>query len=293
MISENYFIKFFIEFDYPIDTRQAILSDYIKIRNISSNEFEYIIKMYVDNLNCDFNKIFDVIKEISLKTKVHELSVGLIYYIAISEQLKKYYIKNNVSLTIWKNSVFDLKYKMFKCKYLHGVYGAIKLSWPVGFFQMRKFGLGKLQFEIVNFRRDFIIDGIVLKPNSKVINVHIPRTGSPLDRESMLDAYKMAKEFFSNVFIDNKAVFVCESWMLWERNKEILKPGSNLLSFINDYKIVETGEYPDYKETWRIFDTPNVDDLEKLPQNTSLQRAYVDIMKKGEKTGWAYGVFVL
>ena len=46
MVSENYFIKFFMEFDYPIEARQSILSDYIKIRDISSNEFTNIVKMY-------------------------------------------------------------------------------------------------------------------------------------------------------------------------------------------------------------------------------------------------------
>ncbi|MBE5734130.1 MAG: hypothetical protein E7347_03655 [Clostridiales bacterium] len=280
---------------FPEKAKQNVISYYNKINECCSKDLEEIISKYEQNYDMpwsEFEVIFAKMKEIAKKTGLHEFSVGLVYYLLLSEPLKQVYIKKGVSLDIWKTSVMDLKYKLDEAEIMNGVCGVIKFSWPVQFFRFEKFGIGKLQFEVIPFRHEFNLNGIELKPNSKVINVHIPKTGEPLDRESMLDAYKRAKEFFANVKYGDKTVFVCESWMLSEKNKQIFKPESNLFKFINDYTIVESGDYSDYQETWRIFDTTDLSDLEKLPQKTSVQRAYLDIMRKGEKTGWAYGAFV-
>ena len=33
-------------------------------------------------------------------------------------------------------------------------------------------------------------------------------------------------------------------------------------------------------------------DIDKLPQNTSLRKKYIDYVKSGKKSGWGYGAFV-
>ena len=97
MINKIFYEDFLEEFDYPQEARISILDDFMKINSICSRELNYIIELYSNDIECDFNIIFDAIKDISLKTKVHELSVGLVYYIAISKQLKEYYKQNNLS----------------------------------------------------------------------------------------------------------------------------------------------------------------------------------------------------
>jgi regulator of protease activity HflC (stomatin/prohibitin superfamily) len=57
-------------------------------------------------------------------------------------------------------------------------------------------------------------------------------------------------------------------------------------------KIIKEAEYDDYAETWRLFHT-KFTRWEDMPQDTSLQRAYVELIKRGEKTGKATGVFFL
>ena len=91
--------------------------------------------------------------------------------------------------------------------------------------------------------------------------------------------------------MDKPVVFVCKSWLLFPKNKEFLRPTSNLALFMSDFTIVEIGYYEDYSWRWRLFDTKE-SNIEKLPQNTSLQRMYIQLMKRGELTGWGYGVFV-
>ena len=293
LVNFDYFEYFFNEFDYPEGARKSILEDYSKI--VSSDflsEFNSIIEEYDKNLNCDFGLLLAKMDEIAKGVEIHQYASNLIFFIALSKRLKEYYISRGISLDIYKDSVLDLKYKMLKCIKIFGIWGS-ETRWFVGFYQMNRFAFGKLEFEMSTFRRDFTIDGITLSPNSPVVNIHIPNTGTPLDKESMEWSFKKAKEFFKDKFEGGKVVFVCTTWLLFQKHKEILKPESNLVQFINCFTVVAEGFYPDYHETWRLFGTKDLSDYDKLPQKTSLQRAYVEMMKKGEKTGWSSGVFVL
>ena len=80
--------------------------------------------------------------------------------------------------------------------------------------------------------------------------------------------------------------------MLWGgRNREVLSEKSNLYAFLGDYDVFEQGEYDDYTQVWRLFDRNFDGCVDHLPQNTSLRCAYADWIRRGEKTGWGYGVF--
>ena len=68
------------------------------------------------------------------------------------------------------------------------------------FFNMTRFGFQKLQFEIVPFRYHYEKDGIVLNPESPVLNTHIPRTGERLDPESVRRSYELGAAFFKESF---------------------------------------------------------------------------------------------
>ena len=116
------------------------------------------------------------------------------------------------------------------------------------------FGFGKLLFELRPFGSEYRREGLCLERDSLVVSVHIPRTGEPLDMESKDNSYRLAKEFYQPIFGTNKKIpFFCSSWLLFQRNKEFLKPTSNLRAFMDDYEIISEAEYDDYEETWRLF----------------------------------------
>ena len=105
----------------------------------------------------------------------------------------------------------------------------------------------------------------------------------------MLRSYTLASDFFKEKF-NLRPVFVCGSWLLYPENKNLLRPGSNLLFFIHDYDIIKWGDYENYNEKWRLFDTMT-DDIDKLPADTSFRRSYIERMRSGKPLGWGYGVF--
>lgn len=113
------------------------------------------------------------------------------------------------------------------------------------------------------------------------------------DKSILISAFdKMAADFFKDEFKDRPIVFVCWSWLLFPRNKEVLSESSNLYAFVSDFDVFFSEEYPDYSEVWRLFDVNYDGNVDHLPQNTSLRRAYADWIRNGVKTGFGYGVYV-
>lgn len=104
-----------------------------------------------------------------------------------------------------------LKWKMDECKEVYKISGTFVPAWFDRFFKVERFGLGRLQFELIPFGETYEKNGVSLNPESTVINVHIPRTGTRLDRESAKAAYQMAADFFKDEFGEKPIVFVCWS----------------------------------------------------------------------------------
>lgn len=294
MDNRAYLSDFFKQFEYPNEARERLLSVANTLFSFAGNEIQAIVNAYdcrwVLNVFLD---VEDKVCEIAKKAGVHEYEARLILYALFAQKLKEYYIQQGISLEIWRDTMQDLRYKMLKCKLIHGVWGSFLRGWFAGFFQLKRFAFGKLEFEIRDFKKSYEKDGLSLIPDSEVVYIHIPRTGEALTYEDQNYAFKKAKEFFQPCFgAGNKIPFITGSWLLFPKNKEFLKAGSNLRAFIDRFDVIDTFEYPDYSQTWRIFNK-TFTKWEDMPSDTSLQRAYIEMIKKGEKTGGAYGIFFL
>jgi len=286
----EYLVWFMERFDYPQEARETLLGAYDAVC-MAQGRFEELLKRYADDINCDMNRMMDEMGALSEATGVHEYTGKLLLFICLSETLRGYYRSEGIDEEIWVTSMFDLKYKLIECRLVHGVWGSFVAGWFVGFFRLTRFGFGKLQFELIQMGRHYRKNGLKLMPESPVVNIHIPRTGGRLDGEGMSAAYAQAAAFFKARYELKRAVFVCSSWLLFQRNLEVLSPDSNLRRFIQCFDIVDQGEYADYAQVWRLFDRDYTGDVELLPQDTSFRRAYADWIRKGEKTGWARGVY--
>ena len=286
----GYLENFLSEYEYPKSAITELLSAYDKVVVCRESDFLSLVSEYENSYDIDYTAAMERMKDISLSADVHVYTGDLLLFLAYTRGLGRYYKEQGIREEIYRNTVLDLRYKLDECICVKGVCGSFVAKWFVGFFKLERFALGRLQFEIIDFGADYEKNGLSLKPDSKVLNVHIPRTGTRLDREGVLDSYRLARDFYAPVLGDNP-VFVCSSWLLFPRHKEILKAGSNLLSFMNDYDIFTFGEYSNYAEIWRLFDTDFDGDPTHLPTDSSLRRAYVDLVSRGEKTGWGRGVF--
>ena len=285
----EYLESFMTECGYPDEARKELLSAFDKLK--TDTDFYSLINAYADSYNVDYTAALASVREIALGVGVHKYTAELLLFLCYTQALQKHYENAGIPLDIYRNTVLDLKYKLDECKCVYGVWGSFVAYWFPGFFKLERFAFGRLQFELVSLGTDYSKDGVVLTPDSKVINVHIPRTRTPLTKGAVTESYRLAAEFFRPLLGD-KIAFICNSWLLFPRHNEMLSETSNIRYFISDYELMSYGEYKDYSETWRLFDTMYSGDIERLPADTSLRRAYVELIKRGEHTGWGKGIFI-
>lgn len=287
----EYLFDFFNEYGYTEKDSQHLLATYDKITADKSADrlFNEILSAYKADISMDYQgKLFKKTREISEITGVHDYTVELLVFICITKHLKAVYIERNIDLQIYRDSVLDLKWKLEECKAVKGIVGSFVSPWFCGFFDLTRFALGRLQFEIITTWQDYEKNGVKLEANkSKVINVHIPRTGTPLDKESCDKAYAQAREFFKEQVGEN-CPFVSYSWLLYPENKDILPKHTNTYRFMSEYDIIGW-EVNNGKDLWRLFDTEEKNP-DRLPCDTTMRRCYVEHLKKGGRVGCGFGV---
>ena len=292
-VMRDYLCDFLVMFGYPEESQLALREAYewMNKNEQASELYLELLNAYAENKNCDYDMLVKKMDEISKMINVHIYTGRLVLYIGLSKQLKEYYREAGIDESVWRSSMMDLKYKLMECKEVYNLWGVFT-TWFDGFFRMTRFALGRLQFDMATFGRYYNKNGVNLTPESHVLGVHIPRTMTKLDRQSVKQSYARASEFFRDWVGDNKTVFVCGSWLLFPRHRELLSAESNILAFMNDFDVIDSGLYENYHEIWRLFDRNYTPELDKLPQDSTLRRTYVDLIRSGEKTGWGFGVYV-
>ena len=252
--------------------------------------WEQAIALYRENIHCDFKKILSLANRAAEILSIHKYTAELLIFLCLTQRLREEYEKRGVDVKIFDDTVLDLKYKNEECKLVKGIVGSFVAEWFFKFFDMTRFALGRLQFQIIDFAHSYEKDGVTLMPETKVIDVHIPRSLQPLDEKSCDKAFAQAKAFFANE-IGDICAFVCHSWLLYPEHETMLSHESNVYRFMKRFDIIKSGYSHSKGDLWRLFDTDEKDP-EKLPANTSMRRAYVNHLKNGGKVGWGFGVFL-
>ncbi len=274
--------------NFSTDDQEKLLKTLEKLLEIP--EFLDIIERYNDE-TFDFAKTLEDIKSLALKKDICEYTAYMLLFICLAPQLHEQYIQKGIDHKIFYDTMCDLKYKLEECKFVHNKVGTFVPSWYKGFFEMRIFALGRLQFEINHTWFDCEVSGIKIPKGTKVLSVHIPRSEVRLSHDLVLDSYDRAAEFFKEEFQEN-IIFICSSWLLYPWNREVLKDGSNLAQFYDDFTIVSSGEYQNYSEVWRLFDCLYDGNPDNLSADTSLRRAYIERIKSGKPIGHGTGVIL-
>ena len=292
---KTYALSFMTEIGFDDEAIEALSSDLERM--LAEPESKAIIEkqvvLYETDVNRNYGEILSEIDKAAEIAGVHKYSAELLIFILFSKRLRELYKQNGISDKIWFDSMCDLKWKLWECKAVKGSWGSFVAGWFPGFFNLTRFALGRLQFEIVEFDGEYEKDGKKLKKGDKVINVHIPRTLTPLDKESRDDAYAQAAEFFRNMTDGAPIAFVCSSWLLYPEAEKILPAHSNIRGFMADYDIIRSkvDEEGDYHNMWRLFDMDFTGDFNDYPEDSSLRRAYKKFLLDGNRTGSGYGVF--
>lgn len=215
-------------------------------------------------------------------------TLRLLLFIVLAPELQNKYRAAGIGDKIFYNTIFDLKIKSDFCKKQYGVLGNDCPEWEIEIFNLKIFGLGRLDFALR--KADFSIDGKIDYGDS-LINVHIPSSG-PLVKDECEKAYRLAADFFKRYFGIKKPIFFCSSWLLYPELKNMLTPTSNILKFSSDYIIISQREDKSNENLQRIFGVSAMPkDPDSLPSDTSLQRAFIKHFKSGGNICIGVGVY--
>lgn len=112
--------------------------------------------------------------------------------------------------------------------------------------------------------------------------IHIPSDGN-FDQETVNASYARAREIFARCYPDYPyKAFFCSSWLMSTDLRKILKPTSNILSFQEPFIFIP------FRSSGRLvfsfafqMNAAIPEDLNTLPENTSLQRAVKQLYLNG------------
>lgn len=130
---------------------------------------------------------------------------------------------------------------------------------------------------------------LILTKGDGLLDVHIPR-GEALSYDACQESYVDAANFFTRYFLDESYKgFTCSSWLLCPDLRLLLAEDSNIIKFQKDFYI-----YPgsgDESVFEYVFGS-KPEDLARLPEQTSLQRAIKNYLLQGHHINSAGGVIL-
>jgi len=198
------------------------------------------------------------------------------YLIGASRVYEKYQEKG-ISDEIFTETFECFTRFIEECKEKTGKYAFDRAFWTWRQASMLLFRIGELEYELVN------------ENGKKEISVHIPSDAGMSD-EVIDSSLKAAQEFFDTYYPEYaECDYVCDSWMLFPKLKELLNEESNIIRFQNRFEIREENKEAKDIFEW-VFKASEDADVETLPENTSLQRKAKALLLKGDNIGIAVGV---
>ena len=290
-----YAIDFMNELGFDAEAVEVLSGDLEKMLSVPEAKaiIEECVALYEEDVHRDYGEILAKIDKAAELAGVHKYSAELLIFILFSKHLRELYKKKGISDKIWFDSMCDLKWKLWECKAVKGMWGSFVAGWFPRFFDLTRFALGRLQFETCTVKDDCLVNGKEVKSGMKALAIHIPRTMTPLTKESRLDSYRQAVEFYADEFKNEPILFACHSWLLSEEMPRILREGSNIKSFTEDFVIVryEKANVGEYHDAWRLFDKEYTGNIDDFPEDSSLRRDYKKYLKSGGVMGCGMGYF--
>ena len=182
--------------------------------------------------------------------------------------------------------------KLLECHAVYGIWSSFVAVWFSRFFNFTLYGIGRLEFVPYRSEYDYESENGIIKKGESVIDVHIPSSGK-LDRSVVLESYKEAYSFFTNTLRLAPKAFVCESWLLFPKHREIIPKCKNIIDFMNDYETVIVEDDCGGSDLWRIFGGCDTSVPEKLPRDTYMRSQYAEYLINGGVPGFAKGIFFI
>lgn len=300
----EYLRNILVRLSIPTECHELVLAAYQKI---SKEDIEYVLCAYEDE-NVEFCAMLNNWQYINSRYKIRPFLGDLLFSLLMCQKLEELYEKKGYSKEMFIRTATGISYTVIECHLIKKEWGTFVAWWFDDFFRLRRFGFGRLQFELTHFGYTYINHGKVFTPTTRCLFLHIPRTGERLYPKEVDASIKEALAFFRPMFNNKPIIIKCESWVLFSKTIEFLDKDSNLYKFAKRFNIFKQKEFDNISDMWRLFDDevyvsdPNqfeaggiikqIIELGKLKADTSLRRRYLEYLKQGGKIGEGVGFFI-
>jgi hypothetical protein len=242
---------------------------------------------YMDRIDDWGSKLARVAEEAG----VNRYALDMVFLLLAARPLSYMYHLNGLSDDLYLDIMRDLRYKLMECKQMHGVWGIFVAWWFPWHYQMRRFALGRLQYEKIE--ACFDDEQLGVKKGDIVYNCHIPSSGS-MTPESIRDSLRKAYQFFKPELKDGRMVVTCCSWLLYTPLVEQYGEHSNIKKFHDLFHIVNIHHSDNNHDFWRLFYRDySKEALDDVKAETSLQRIVLAHLKNGGTMGEGTGYLVV
>ena len=290
----DYIQNFIDRIGIPSEAKIEILKAEKKIISIGNvSNFFSESKTALMNNSISLDETLVAISAFSKELEISEYTLYFVFLINCTDILLANYRREHIDEQIFWDTMDDFRCKLIECYEVMGVWGTFVPGWFAGFLNMKRFALGRFQYEEMVYEgKTYKKNGIVLNKGDKVYNFHIPSSGKGFDKSSRIISYRKAYEFFGFKEKGGILILVCNSWLLYKELQNILPENSNILDFMHDFDIVQSTEKDNFDDSWRIFGKHHKKPLEQLPIDTSLRKAVVAHLSAGGKMGMGFGIIV-
>ena len=226
--------------------------------------------------------------EIAERSGIRRETADMVFLISCLPRLLEEYQKHDIPEKIFRDSMDDLRCKLWECYRVRGIWGTFVTEWYPGFYRLERFALGRLQYEHTAFPFDNVPG---LKQGQTVYNCHIPSSG-PLTPGSVSDSLARAKAFFANELNGGGMPVYCHSWLLYPPIVALFSENSNLRRFAERFTLLKSIPDPENQSFWRIFDRPWEPGIvvSDLPDDTSLRRTLKAFFQCGNTMGFGEAI---
>lgn len=231
-----------------------------------------------------FRKLFEDNEEDfyqALKKEKTEYQTALYLYMKWGAESYPLYKLAGISDRIYYDTFRDMEIWYRHCLKETGIAGMKQYRWTSLPIKQKIYRLGRLQYEPSRLKDDQWRKG----ESVPVLEVHIPE-GEPLDIGAVKESFAEAVRFFKEVIPYRTEGFHCESWLLSPQLHKLLPEEANILQFQKLFLIYK--EIPERQAEERVFGKIS-NQIEEYPEDTRLQKALKEYLKKGNKVGMGCG----
>ena len=212
----------------------------------------------------------------------------LVFYLYFCEQLSIKYQSAGIDQSILMDTLSDLVIWSKVYYSLTGQLGIGEKEWLKAHLSFRLFKLGRLQFCMGKFEKDY--PKLDIKPNDKTLEIHIAETGEKLAESDCRASIEQAKRFFAKHFANfGYQYFSCHSWLLDDTLKDLLPPQSNIIKFGTIFEKIDNNESDAILKYVFKWNTRR-ENLGEFPAKSSLGEKIKERVRQGGKFFEVLGV---